>query len=85
MPPALAATQDGQRASAVIARIRGFLQKAPAERAPVNVNDLLREKPELVNSDPLGEGWMIKVRVADRGQVENLLDANAYDQLTAAS
>ncbi|TME81919.1 MAG: glycine cleavage system protein GcvH [Chloroflexi bacterium] len=58
---------------------------APVAGEVVEANEELHAKPELVNSDPLGEGWMIKVRVADRGQVENLLDANAYDQLTAAS
>jgi glycine cleavage system H protein len=58
---------------------------APVAGEVVEANQELHAKPELVNSDPLGQGWMIKVRVADRGQVENLLDANAYDQLTAAS
>ena len=41
-------------------------------------------QPELVNSDPYGGGWMIRVRVADAGQVDDLLDADAYDALIAA-
>ncbi len=40
--------------------------------------------PELVNSDPFGGGWMIRLRVSDAGQVDALLDADAYDALIAA-
>jgi glycine cleavage system H protein len=58
---------------------------APLAGEVVAANEDLRSKPELVNSDPLGAGWMIKVRVADRGQVDELLDATAYDELTATS
>ena len=58
---------------------------APLAGEVVEANEELRGKPELVNSDPLGDGWMIKVRVADQSQAEDLLDANAYDQLTATS
>ncbi len=47
-------------------------------------NDELARNPELVNSDPYGAGWMLKVRVADAGQLDGLLDAEAYDALIAA-
>ena len=40
----------------------------------------LEEDPSLVNSDPYGAGWMIKLRVADQGDVDGLLDAAAYTQ-----
>ena len=56
---------------------------APLSGEVTEVNADLSAKPELVNSDPYGDGWMIKVRVADAGQVEGLLDAAAYEQLTA--
>jgi glycine cleavage system H protein len=46
-------------------------------------NDALKDQPELVNSDPYGEGWMLKVAVADAAQVDALLDAAAYEQLIA--
>jgi glycine cleavage system H protein len=58
---------------------------APVSGEVAEVNDALGAKPELVNSDPFGEGWMIKVRVADAGQLGDLLDAAAYDKLTAES
>ena len=46
-------------------------------------NDGLAGTPEVVNSDPYGDGWMIRVKVADPAQVEDLLDAAAYEQLVA--
>jgi glycine cleavage system H protein len=56
---------------------------APVSGEVVEVNPDLAGKPELVNSDPFGDGWMIKVRVSDSAQVDGLLDAAAYDRLTA--
>jgi glycine cleavage system H protein len=56
---------------------------APVGGDVVAVNDALGGQPELVNSDPYGEGWMLRVKVADAGQLDGLLDAAAYDQLTA--
>ena len=41
-------------------------------------NEALEENPELVNKDPYGEGWLIKVKPADVKEVEDLLDAEAY-------
>jgi glycine cleavage system H protein len=42
-------------------------------------NENLEANPELVNSDPYGEGWMIKVKLSDPSQVDGLLDAAAYE------
>jgi glycine cleavage system H protein len=56
---------------------------APVSGEVVDVNGDLGSKPELVNGDPFGAGWMIKVRVADAGQVGELLDAAAYQALTS--
>ena len=56
---------------------------APLSGDVVDVNGDLGSKPELVNSDPFGDGWMIRVRVADTGQLDELLDAAGYEQLTA--
>ncbi|MGB5982742.1 MAG: glycine cleavage system protein GcvH [Nonlabens sp.] len=44
-------------------------------------NEELEDNPELVNSDPYGEGWMIKMTIANESQVEGLLDADAYKKL----
>ena len=58
---------------------------APVSGEVVEVNPDLAGTPELVNSDPFGAGWMIKVRLGDAGQVDGLLDAAAYDRLTSES
>ncbi len=44
-------------------------------------NEELEANPEVVNSDPYGEGWMIKVKVADQSELDELLDASAYEDL----
>ncbi|MBA3875675.1 MAG: glycine cleavage system protein H [Anaerolinea sp.] len=54
---------------------------APITGEVAEVNAALAGSPELVNSDPYGTGWMIRVRVADAGQVDELLDAAVYEQL----
>ena len=55
---------------------------APIGGEVVETNAELAARPELVNGDPLGEGWMIRVRVADIGQLDVLLDEAAYQELT---
>src|SRR5438094_2747850 len=56
---------------------------APVSGEVVDVNGDLSSKPELVNSDPFGGGWMIKVEFGDKAQLDGLLDAAAYEKLTA--
>lgn len=54
---------------------------APVGGEVVEVNELLTEKPELVNTDPYGDGWMIRMRVADVSEVDELLmTAEEYDE-----
>ena len=57
---------------------------APISGAVTSTNDALAKEPELVNSDPYGAGWMIKLTVADATQIDDLLDGSAYDDLVAA-
>jgi len=56
---------------------------APVGGEVLATNDALGGKPELVNDDPYGEGWMVRVRLADAAQAHELLDADAYEQLIA--
>jgi glycine cleavage system H protein len=46
------------------------------------VNDALDTAPETVNDDPYGDGWMVEIEVADESEVEDLMDADAYDEIT---
>lgn len=49
----------------------------------IAVNERLADEPELLNNDAFGEGWMIKIKCADPGPLENLMDGPAYDQMIA--
>lgn len=53
----------------------------PIDGEVVEVNVALRDEPALANTDPLGKGWFFKIRVADAAQLEQLMDAPAYDAL----
>jgi len=57
---------------------------APLSGEGTGTNDALAGEPELVNSDPYGAGWMIKMSVADKAQLDDLLDGEGYDDLIAA-
>lgn len=56
---------------------------APLSGEVVERNETLESQPELVNSDPYGEGWMLVIEANDPGDVESLLSAEAYERLTA--
>ena len=48
----------------------------------IEINDKLESEPELVNSDPYGEGWMVKIKYDDVSQLDDLLDLDGYDSIT---
>jgi glycine cleavage system H protein len=54
---------------------------APVRGEVVEANDSLQTAPEQVNNDPLGDGWMIKVRLSDTSDLKSLMDGTAYDAL----
>jgi len=54
---------------------------APLSGEVVEVNQKVVEAPETINADPYGEGWLVKVRLSDPGEVDDLLDVQAYKQL----
>lgn len=54
---------------------------APLSGEIVEVNDGLTESPEKVNADPYGEGWMVKVRLSDTSELDQLMDVNQYKEL----
>jgi glycine cleavage system H protein len=49
----------------------------------IAVNQRLADEPELVNNDPFGEGWMVKIESGDLSPLEKLMDAAAYEQMIA--
>jgi len=56
----------------------------PASAEILEVNPLLEEHPELVNTDPYGKGWLIKVNLTDAAELEQLLTAEQYTALLEA-
>lgn len=50
----------------------------------IEFNEALEDEPEKVNTDPYGEGWMVKIKFSDQSELENLMDADAYKKLTGA-
>ena len=55
---------------------------APLTGNVIDRNPRLTENPEILNSDPYGDGWMVVIEVADQGEVSALLEAGAYRELT---
>ena len=53
----------------------------PVTGEVLEVNETINDQPELVNNDPYGDGWMIKISVADPAELDKLLDADAYQAL----
>jgi len=50
----------------------------------IEANEALADTPEVINSDPYGEGWIFKMKLADEGELDSLLDATAYVEQIAA-
>lgn len=53
----------------------------PVSGEITEVNEKLEEKPEIVNSDPYGEGWMVKIKMSDASEADNLMSADDYTDL----
>jgi glycine cleavage system H protein len=56
---------------------------APVSGTVVEVNEDLAESPEAVNEDPYGDGWLIKVRMSDVSDLEDLMDNEEYEEMIA--
>jgi len=57
---------------------------APVSGTVLEVNERLRDEPELLNSDAFGEGWLVRIELTDPGELDALLDAEAYAALVAS-
>lgn len=53
----------------------------PVSAEILEFNEALKDKPELVNNDPYGEGWMVKIKISNPDEIATLLDAAAYQAL----
>ena len=57
---------------------------APIAGQVTEVNEALADSPEILNSDPYGEGWVYRMVPSDHSELEDLMDANAYEEMVAA-
>lgn len=53
----------------------------PVAGEVLEINEVINDQPELVNNDPYGEGWMIKIQIQDSAELDSLLDAAAYQEM----
>ena len=78
-PPEVGATITKDEPYAEVESVKAVSDViAPLSGEIVEVNEALGSGPEAVNDDPYGEGWMVKIRLSDPSQVDDLLDADAY-------
>lgn len=57
---------------------------APISGEITEINEKLEDEPELVNDDPYGDGWMIKLKINDSAELESLMTAEDYEKITTA-
>jgi glycine cleavage system H protein len=78
-PPALGVHVTKDQPYAEVESVKAVSEVyAPLSGEVVEVNSALTDEAGLINSDPYGQGWLVKVRVADRGEVELLMTADEY-------
>jgi glycine cleavage system H protein len=78
-PPKVGATVTAGESYAEVESVKAVSDVvAPLSGEVVEVNTALGDAPEAINSDPYGEGWLVKVRLSDPAERESLLDAAAY-------
>ena len=81
-PPTVGAEVSKDKAYAEVESVKAVSDVfAPLSGEILEVNEALSETPDSINSDPYGDGWLVKVRLSDPGEVDSLLDVNAYRDL----
>ncbi|WP_150914481.1 glycine cleavage system protein GcvH [Marinobacter halotolerans] len=77
--PEVGATVNGGEEAGVAESVKSASDVfSPVTGEVIEVNEALEEEPELVNEDPYGDGWLFRVRLKDQGELEGLMDADAY-------
>jgi glycine cleavage system H protein len=84
-PPEVGASVSKDDAYAEVESVKAVSDVfAPLSGEIVEVNEALSDSPEKVNADPYGEGWMVKVKLSDPSEVDQLMDVAAYKELLQA-
>lgn len=81
-PPQVGAQLTKDQAYAEVESVKAVSDVfAPMSGEITEVNDALADAPDTINSDPYGDGWMVKVRLSDSSEAEALMDADAYREM----
>ncbi|HLM26904.1 MAG TPA: glycine cleavage system protein GcvH [Thermoleophilaceae bacterium] len=81
-PPEVGAQVSKDSAYAEVESVKAVSDVfAPLSGEIVEVNEALADSPENINAEPYGKGWMVKVKLSDTGEVDDLLDVDAYKNL----
>ena len=84
-PPAVGATVTANESYAEVESVKAVSDViAPLSGEVVAVNEQIADKPELINDDPYGDGWLVRVRLSDASEVDALLDVDTYRSRLAA-
>ena len=82
--PAVGATMTAGESVAEVESVKSVSEiYAPMTGQVLSVNDTLDASPEVINADPYGAGWLVTFQPADLAQAQDLLDATAYEGITA--
>jgi len=80
-PPAVGTTVNKDAPYAEVESVKAVSDViAPLSGEVTEVNEGLSDAPEKVNDDPYGEGWMVRVRLSDPSELEQLMDADVYEE-----
>ena len=84
-PPEVGASVSKDEAYAEVESVKAVSDVfAPLSGEIVEVNEALSDKPEKINEDPYGEGWLVKVKLSDESELDQLMDVAAYRELLQA-
>ena len=85
-PPEVGASVSAGKAYAEVESVKAVSDVfAPLSGEITEVNESLKDNPETINADPYGDGWLVKVKLSDTGEVDDLLDVAAYKDLLQSS
>jgi glycine cleavage system H protein len=79
-PPAVGAQVRKDEAYTEVESVKAVSDViAPLSGEVIEINEAISDKPETINEDPYGQGWLVKVRLSDPSEAESLMDAAAYE------
>ncbi len=85
-PPEVGAQVAKDQAYAEVESVKAVSDViAPLSGEVLEVNQKVVDAPETVNEDPYGDGWLVRIRLTDPGELDSLLDVDAYKQVVAES